>query len=113
MMRKPNKTRGEVALKVGGQDLILCATMANLDALEQETGGLGLTDLIAALSSYRFSVLKASLVALTVEGDAEAAWSQMVGAGQMPEIQSAIMAALVPDMGKGDPGNVGSAAANP
>lgn len=107
-MRKPNKARGEIALTVAGSELILCATMENLDALEQATGGKGISDLIADLTSFKVSTLKAALVSLTIEGDAAAAWSGMVGAGEMPAIQQAIMNALAPD--EASEGNVASAA---
>lgn len=107
-MRKPNKTRGEVAVTVAGNELIMCATMEKLDALEQATGGMGISELLEALKAFRVSVLKASLVALTIEGDAESAWSAMIGAGELPAIQDAILTALAPDMAAG--GNGDSAA---
>ena len=107
-MRKANKARGEVALEVAGLQLILCAEMARLEALEQGTGGMGLQDLVAALSAHRVSVLKAAVVALTIEGDAEAVFERMVGVTDLPAIQQAVMTALAPDLD--DEGNVAGAA---
>ena len=96
-MRKANKSRGEVAVTLGGVPLILCATMENLDALEQATD-LGLTDLMRELAGFKLSVLKYSVQSLVVEGDADKAFAGLdAGVGWAAEVQSAIMSALVPD----------------
>lgn len=110
MMRKPVKARGEVPVKVAGKDLILCATMENLDAMEQATNGLGLSSLMAALADLRLSTIKACLFALCIEGDAEKAWFAMVGAGEVPIIQRAIIQALAGGEEDDASGNAESAA---
>jgi hypothetical protein len=104
MMRKPVKARGEVAIKVAGKDLILCATMANLDALQEQAECKTLSALMTALAEHDFKVLKAAFTSLAIEGDADAAWSDMIGVSEMPVIQRAVMDALVPDK-EDDAGN--------
>ena len=108
-MRNANKARGEVPLKVGGVDLILCATMENLDALEQATGGLALLELMERIGSCHGSTLKAGLKSLAVEGDADKAWQGQIGAAQWPVIQLALQQVLVPDL----EGNAEAGAGNP
>ncbi|QFT31815.1 hypothetical protein FIV00_15085 [Labrenzia sp. THAF82] len=98
-MRKPNKSRGEVAVTVAGEKLILCATMENLDQLEQVTGGLGLVELMRQIGGCHGSTLKAGLVSLSIEGDPEKAWNGQVGAAEFPKIQEAVQSAIVPDLG--------------
>ncbi|WP_298958371.1 hypothetical protein [uncultured Roseibium sp.] len=104
-MRKPNKSRGEVGVTVAGEKLILCATMENLDRLEQETDGLSLVELSRALQLMKLSVVKAGLIALCVEGDAEAAWYKQVGVKDHYPVRDAISQALLPDPeGNAEPG---------
>lgn len=97
-MRRPNKSRGEVAVTVAGVELILCATMENLDKLEQETAGASIAELMRNLGACHKSTLKAGLLSLSVEGDAEKAWSGQTGIVEFPKIQQAVQAALVPDL---------------
>lgn len=110
-MRKPNKARGEVGVTVGGRDIILCAEMARLEQMEQATGGQSLTEVFSDVRLLKLSTLKACLSALAIDGDADAAWSGMIGAGEMPKLQKAILAALVPDTEDAS-GNVEGAAAS-
>ncbi|OKL45008.1 hypothetical protein [Pseudovibrio exalbescens] len=104
-MRKPIKSRGEVACSFNGKEYILCATMAALDQIEVETD-LAIADLINEINKKRLSVLRRCFEALVVEGDAAAAFADKVGVAELPELSISIMDALIPDMGtdegKGD-----------
>ncbi|MTH96642.1 hypothetical protein [Roseibium sp. RKSG952] len=107
MMRPANKTRGEVALKLGTHDLILCAEMARIEQLEEATGGMNLVALIAALQGRKMSTVKAALICLCIEGDAEKAWSaQFPGVTHVIPAAEAVLAALVPgdEPGEADAG---------
>jgi hypothetical protein len=103
-MRKANKARGEIAVKIGGHDLILCANMENLSHLEEALGGMPLSDVIATLNTAKVSVVLAAAEALCVEGDIKAARAEAVGAAPVLSLRQAVFDALAPDTeGKDQP----------
>ncbi|WP_310619686.1 hypothetical protein [Flexibacterium corallicola] len=97
-MKKPNKARGEVALKIGEHDLILCAEMERLEQFEQATGGVNISQLLFDIRSQKASTLKAGVLSLTVAGDADKAWKSQTGILQFPFIMEALMTALCPEV---------------
>lgn len=68
-----NGARGEVALRVGGVDLVIAATMQGLAAVSTRLGSQSLQDLFLRLSGTEIAATMAAISLLTVRGDAEKA----------------------------------------
>jgi hypothetical protein len=68
-----NGARGEVALKVGGVDLVIAATMAGLSAVSTRLECKSLADLFVRLSGVEVAATMAAIELLTVRGDKFAA----------------------------------------
>ncbi|MGH0001305.1 hypothetical protein ACQU0X_14605 [Pseudovibrio ascidiaceicola] len=108
-MRKPNKSRGEVACTFNGCDVILCANMQALDQIDAELD-LSISEIMAGLQGGKIRVIKACFEALTIEGDAGAALNKSVGILGFSELAGKIVEALVPDADEEDAAGKGSAA---
>lgn len=68
-----NGARGEVALTVGGVDLVIAATMAGLAAISTRLECKSLADLFVRLSGVEAAATMAAVELLTVRGDKMAA----------------------------------------
>lgn len=73
MALEVNGARGEVALKVGGVDLVIAATMKGLAAVSTRLGCNSLQELFLRLSGTEVAATLAAISLLTVKGDAERA----------------------------------------
>lgn len=72
-MRAPNEARGEVALTVGGQDLIICATIDGLARVSAAIRSDTLHELFTKVGGGEPNACLAVLGSWVVEGDAAAA----------------------------------------
>ena len=72
-MRAPNPERGEVAVTVGGVDLILCAEMQAIARLSKAMDARSLSDFYQRLLGGEPFAMRAVLATLVVDGDADAA----------------------------------------
>ncbi len=104
-MREPNIDRGEVAIKIGGEDLILCATMTNLSKFNKAIGECELEDAIEKMRSRDVDLICSAMQALTVEGSAKKAISNASGLAQLGIMAGAVMLALFPDVLEQEEGN--------
>lgn len=73
MALEVNGARGEVALKVGGVDLVIAATMQGLAAVSTRLGCSSLQELFLRLSGTEVAATAAAISLLTVRGDSAAA----------------------------------------
>ncbi|TPK18059.1 hypothetical protein [Mesorhizobium sp. B2-5-7] len=73
MALEVNGARGEVALNVGGVDLVIAATMAGLAAVSTRLECKSLADLFVRLSGVEVAAAQAAIELLTVRGDKMAA----------------------------------------
>lgn len=73
MALEVNGARGEVALTVGGTDLVIAATMKGLAAVSTRLGCQSLQDLFMRLSGTEVAATMAAISLLSVRGDAEKA----------------------------------------
>ncbi len=95
-MRKPNKTRGEVACTFNGHDLILCATMEALDQIDAELD-LSIPEITIGLNTGKIRVITTCLKALAIEGDAEEALRTNIGVLGFFDLAGKIALSLAPD----------------
>ena len=65
-----NGARGEVGLTVGGNDLVIAATMKGLAAVSTRLGCQSLSDLFLRLSGTEVAATMAAISLLTIKGDA-------------------------------------------
>ncbi|KQZ81874.1 hypothetical protein ASD64_08935 [Mesorhizobium sp. Root157] len=65
-----NGARGEVALRVGGVDLVIAAEMGRLAAVSTALECKSLSDLFTRLSAVEPAAVMAALPLLTINGDA-------------------------------------------
>ncbi len=72
-----NGARGEVALRVGGVDLVIAAEMERLAAVSTALECKSLSDLFTRLSSVEVAAVTAALPLLAIRGDAAAAVAKM------------------------------------
>lgn len=77
MALEVNGARGEVALKVGGVDLVIAATMNGLAAVSTRLECKSLADLFARLSGVEIAATRAAIDLLTVRGDKVAAVAKL------------------------------------
>lgn len=77
MALEVNGARGEVALKVGGVDLVIAATMNGLAAVSTRLECKSLADLFVRLSGVEIAATQAAVELLTVRGDAAKAVSKL------------------------------------
>ncbi|TPJ86959.1 MULTISPECIES: hypothetical protein [unclassified Mesorhizobium] len=77
MALEVNGARGEVALTVGGVDLVIAATMAGLAAVSTRLECKSMADLFQRLSGVEPAATTAALELLTVRGDKAAAVSKL------------------------------------
>ncbi|TPM67459.1 hypothetical protein [Mesorhizobium sp. B2-2-1] len=77
MALEVNGARGEVALKVGGVDLVIAATMAGLAAVSTRLDCKSLADLFLRLSGVEVAATHAAIELLTIKGDWVAAQAKM------------------------------------
>lgn len=68
-----NGARGEVALRVGGVDLVIAAEMERLAAVSTALECKSLSELFTRLSAVEVAAVTTALPLLTVRGDASAA----------------------------------------
>lgn len=108
-MRKPNKSRGEVACTFNGSDVILCANMQALDQIDAELD-LSISEIMAGLQSGKIRVIKSCFEAMTIEGDADAALKKTVGILGFSDLAGKIVEALVPEADEADAAGKGNAA---
>ncbi|KZK99148.1 hypothetical protein [Pseudovibrio sp. Ad26] len=108
-MRKPNKSRGEVACTFNGSDVILCANMQALDQIDAELD-LSISEIMAGLQSGKIRVIKSCFEAMIVEGDADAALKKTVGILGFSDLAGKIVEALVPEADEADAAGKGNAA---
>ncbi|KZK80062.1 hypothetical protein PsAD46_04051 [Pseudovibrio sp. Ad46] len=108
-MRKPNKSRGEVACTFNGSDVILCANMQALDQIDAELD-LSISEIMAGLQSGKIRVIKSCFEAMTVEGDADAALKKTAGILGFSDLAGKIVEALVPEADEADAAGKGNAA---
>ncbi|MBZ9873491.1 hypothetical protein LB542_21910 [Mesorhizobium sp. BR1-1-9] len=73
MALEVNGARGEVALTVGGVDLVIAATMAGLAAVSTRLECKSLADLFVRLSGVEAAATMAAIELLTIRGDKFAA----------------------------------------
>ena len=73
MTLEVNGARGEVALTVGGVDLVIAATMSGLAAISTRLECKSLSDLFVRLSGVEAAATMAAVELLTVRGDKVAA----------------------------------------
>ncbi|MER9697664.1 hypothetical protein [Mesorhizobium sp. M0146] len=73
MALEVNGARGEVALTVGGVDLVIAAEMAKLAAISTRLECKSLADLFVRLSGVEIAATMAAIELLTVRGDKLAA----------------------------------------
>lgn len=73
MALEVNGARGEVALKVGGVDLVIAATMNGLAAVSTRLECKSLADLFVRLSGVEIAATRAAIELLTIKGDKVAA----------------------------------------
>lgn len=100
-MRKPIRSRGEVACTFNGEELILCATMEALDEIDAELD-LSISEIMSGLQRGKIGIIKACLKALVIEGDADAALKKTVGILGFSELAGKIVEALAPDIDDDD-----------
>jgi len=72
-MLEVNGARGEVALTVGGVDLVIAATMKGLAAVSTRLNCQSLSELFLRLSGTEVAATLAAISLLTVRGDHEKA----------------------------------------
>lgn len=73
MSTNVNGARGEVGLTVGGNDLVIAATMKGLAAVSTRLGCQSLSDLFLRLSGTEVAATMAAISLLTIKGNAEKA----------------------------------------
>lgn len=73
MAHEVNGARGEVALTIGGVDLVIAATMKGLAAVSTRLGCNSLQELFLRLSGTEVAATIAAISLLTLKGDAEKA----------------------------------------
>lgn len=78
-MSGENKARGEVAVKVGAHDLILCVTPDNIARLSSMLGARTMHDLLSQVVGGAPHVVRDILHTLVQDGDGKAAWSDVKG----------------------------------
>ncbi|WP_152986847.1 hypothetical protein [Pseudovibrio sp. POLY-S9] len=108
-MRKPNKSRGEVACTFNGSDVILCANMQALDQIDAELD-LSISEIMTGLDRGKIRVIKTCFEAMTIEGDAEAALKKSFGILGFYDLAGKIAQALVIDSDEADAAGKGNAA---
>ncbi|MDI7923405.1 hypothetical protein [Ferirhizobium litorale] len=69
MAHEVNGARGEVALRAGGEDLVIAATMHGLAAVSTQLECKSLADLFERLSGVEVGATLAAIQCLTVRGD--------------------------------------------
>lgn len=109
MVLEVNGARGEVALKVGGIDLVIAATMEGLAAVSTHLGCKSLEDLFVRLSAVEVAATRSAIMFLTVKGDHEEAIKQL-GLSDFAACNAAFVAALGHHF-EGNSGNVKAAEA--
>lgn len=72
-----NGARGEVALRVGGVDLVIAAEMERLAAVSTALECKSLSELFTRLSAVEVAAVTTALPLLTVRGDAAAAGKKL------------------------------------
>lgn len=72
-----NGARGEVLLNIGGEELVIAATMEGLSILSTRLECKSLQDLFVRLSGTEVAATRAAIPALTVRGDSAAALSKL------------------------------------
>ncbi|KAA0689856.1 hypothetical protein DTW90_30660 [Neorhizobium sp. P12A] len=77
MSQEVNGARGEVALRAGGQDLVIAATMKGLSAVSTQLQCKSLADLFVRLTGTEVAATEAAIAHLTVRGDAVAALAKL------------------------------------
>jgi hypothetical protein len=77
MSQEVNGARGEVALRAGGQDLVIAATMKGLSAISTQLQCKSLSDLFVRLTGTEVAATEAAIVHLTIKGDALAALAKL------------------------------------
>lgn len=77
MALEVNGARGEVALTVGGVDLVIAATMKGLAAVSTRLGCQSLSDLFLRLTGTEVAAMMAAISLLTVRGNAEEALEKL------------------------------------
>lgn len=77
MTLEVNGARGEVALKVGGVDLVIAATMNGLAAVSTRLECKSLADLFLRLSGVEIAATKAAIELLAIRGDKVAASAKL------------------------------------
>lgn len=70
MAQEINGARGEVGLTIGGNDLVIAATMKGLAAVSTRLGCQSLSDLFLRLSGTEVAATMAAISLLTIKGDA-------------------------------------------
>ncbi|MBA5779497.1 hypothetical protein H2509_20395 [Stappia sp. F7233] len=76
-MRPANEARGEVAVTVGGVDLILCATLGGLAGVSAATKSETFAQMFRKICGGEPNAIIAVVQSWTVEGDAVAALKAM------------------------------------
>lgn len=92
-----NKARGEIALTMGGETLVLAATMANLGHFNEALGEVNIQEGLARLGPKDPDLTRKLFLALVLEGDGAAAWDGARGVPDMHKACKAINEALFPE----------------
>jgi len=110
-MREPNEARGEVKVRIGGQDLILCAEMEGLARISAALKTETLNALLKRLIGSEPLAVITAIRELAIEGDTAAAVKAMRING-LTRASDAIASALAAHMEDDDPGNAGAGTAS-
>ncbi len=89
----PNKERGEVAVTLGGVDLILCAEMTRLATLTTAMGVKTFAEVYEGLIGFHPPTVLLAISAFTIDGDAEKA-CELIKPKDMGEFQRAMLELL-------------------
>lgn len=93
MAQPVNGARGEVALTIGGVDLVIAATMEGLAAVSTRMQCASIGELFSKLTNAEVATAMAAIELLTVRGDAKAALKAL-NLTHFPAISAALGEAL-------------------
>ncbi len=107
-----NKAKGEIAVTIGGVDLVLAVTPDGLARFDATMAAGTFHEIYRLLSGGGPVAVREALKCFVVDGDGENAWNNLKP-HEFMVFGNAMLEALTAHMPKDDPGNVGGEGENP
>lgn len=111
-MMAANRAKGEVAVEIGGEALVLAATPDGLARFAESVGARTFQETAELAAGGGPLAVRAGLNSFVVTGDGAAAWAE-IKPQEFLTFGNAMLAALTAHIPETDPGNVNGEGENP